>query len=171
MGTPVDLRSELERLHADAWAWACTCCRGDVEQGEDVLHAAYLGVLDGRIRFGQRSSFKTWLFGVVRRAALEHRRRSWRRAGLLAQWLAAREEREVPAAGERAESEERGARVRAALEQLSARQRDVAELVFYHGLTLRDAADVLGVSLGSVKTHYDRGKRELRRLLASELES
>jgi hypothetical protein len=45
-----------------------------------VLQAAYLKILDGQARFGERSSFRTWLFGVIRRTAAEHRRGRWLRS-------------------------------------------------------------------------------------------
>src|SRR5688500_3283126 len=52
------------------------CCGRDRTEAEDVLQTSYLKVLDGRAVFASRSSLKTWLFGVIRRTAAEHRR--WR---------------------------------------------------------------------------------------------
>jgi RNA polymerase sigma-70 factor (ECF subfamily) len=56
----------------------------------------------------------------------------------------------------------------AALDRLSSRQRDVLHLVFYQNLTIAAAADVLGVSVGAARVHYERGKAQLRRLLGDD---
>lgn len=161
-----DLESRLQRLHPESWTWTLVCCRGDRTEAEEVLQTAYLKVLDGRARFGGRSSLKTWLFGVIRLTAAGRRRRQRVRSWLLERW--SREQTaaappDVP--GARLESGERAARVRAALAALSRRQRQVLELVFYHGLTVREAARVIGVSVGTASVHYDRGKKELLRRL------
>jgi RNA polymerase sigma-70 factor (ECF subfamily) len=55
----------------------------------------------------------------------------------------------------------------AALNKLSARQRDVLHLVFYQDLTIAAAAEVLGVSVGSARIHYERGKARLRQILGA----
>ena len=72
----LDLKTKLEEHHRDAFGWALSCCDWDRTLAEDVLQSSYLKVLDGRARFAGRSSFKTWLFAVIRRTSAEHRRRT-----------------------------------------------------------------------------------------------
>jgi RNA polymerase sigma factor (sigma-70 family) len=162
------LRAGLETHHAEAWSWALACCRGEVAQAEEALHVSYHKVLDGRARFDGRSSFKTWLFGVIRWTALDQRRWTWRRL-LRRAPLSAAEGRAggEPAAPEALARDERCAEVRAALEGLAARQAEVLRLVFFHDLTLDEAAAAMGVSPGTARTHYERGKERLRRRLAA----
>src|ERR1700687_4569203 len=79
----VELRLQLERVHADCFGWAMSCCGRNRDDAEEVLQTVYLSVLDGRARYDARSSFRTWIFGVIRRTAASERRRAGLRRGLL----------------------------------------------------------------------------------------
>ena len=59
-------------------------------------------------------------------------------------------------------------RVRDVLARLSSRQREMLHLVFYQDLTIEQAAQVIHIPVGTARTHYERGKANLRRLLAEE---
>ena len=164
--TDLDLRDELARVHPQAFAWAVRCCRDDRADAEDVLHEAYMKVLDGRARFEGRSSFKTWLLGVVRHTAREYRRRRWLRMMRLERGWRDSDIAGSPTAPELPEAEDRVAALRVALARLSKRQQEVLHLVFYQSLTIHEAADVLAMPVGTARTHYERGKSRLRQLLA-----
>jgi RNA polymerase sigma factor (sigma-70 family) len=156
-----ELEGELERLHRAGYAWSLSCCRGDREEAEDVLQESYLKTLDGRARYAGSSSFKTFLFGVVRRTAAERRRRTWFHRLLLAAWSQASVEAPHPSKG----IEARSSRLEGALARLAARQREVLDLVFGHDMTVEEAAHALGISTGSARVHYHRGKKRLRQAL------
>lgn len=160
------LELPLEELHPASYGWALGCCNGDRGEAEDVLQAAYLKVLEGRARFDGGSTFKTWLFAVIRRTAGERRRRGWMRALALDRWLGGNPRPAPPPDPEQAAtSTELAFRLRDLLQALPARQRELLHLVFYQDLSLEEAAQVLEISVGSARTHYHRGKARLRHRL------
>lgn len=160
------LERDLEALHPACFGWALGCCRWNREEAEDVLQTVYLKVLDGRARFDARSSARTWLFAVIRRTAAERRRRRWLVDLLPARLLQMLPEPAcAPDPESLAEAAQASARLRAALLTLSARQRELLHLVFYQDLTIEESAAILGISVGSARTHYHRGKARLRHLL------
>jgi RNA polymerase sigma-70 factor (ECF subfamily) len=59
------------------------------------------------------------------------------------------------------EQRELASAVASGLAQLSERQREVLHLVFYHDMRIEDAAQVMGISVGAARTHYERGKKML----------
>jgi len=160
------VREKLEACHPESFAWALNCCGRDPIEAEDVLQTVYLKVLDGRARFDGRSAFTTWLFAVIRRTAAEERRRHRRRGARL---MPLDEDSGRVAAGPQADEGVRRTEqqdlLTSALARLSERQREVLQLVFYHGRTIGEAAAVMGVGLGSARRHYARGKERLRAML------
>lgn len=149
------------------------CCQRDRMEAEDVLHATYCKVLDGRALFEGRSEFKTWLFGVIQRTAREQARWGWLRFNRLERWWeGAKGDGSGNDHGDGTLESDGDARVgvlTTALTRLSPRQQAVLHLVFYQELTIQAAADVLDMPVGTARTHYERGKARLRQLLlASE---
>lgn len=161
---------DLAALHKASFGWALACCGRDPHVAEDVLQDVYFKVLDGRARFDERSSLKTWLFGVIRMTAREHRR--WSVLRVLRgpdSRMGADDAREI-ADSRRAPDSEAAARQRAehvarALTRLADRQREVLHLVFYEDLSIAEAARVMGVSLGTARQHYERAKHALSAIL------
>jgi RNA polymerase sigma factor (sigma-70 family) len=162
----VELEEELSRLHAAAFGWALLCCEGHQAHAEDALQASYLKILDGRARFAGRSSFRTWVFGVVRHTVAEERRRGWSRWWPLSSAGDPAGEGDSPADQVVRSDETR--RMVDALADLPRRQQEVLHLVFYQELTIAAAAELLGIGLGTARTHYERGKAALRQLLEGD---
>jgi RNA polymerase sigma factor (sigma-70 family) len=161
-----ELSEHLERYQRESYGWALACCSRDAAAAENVLQTAYLKILEGKARFDGRAAFKTWLFAVIRRTAAEARRRKFfRRLKLVGYAESAARVAHEESGEETVYRLEVSELFRRALEALPRRQAEVLQLVFYHELSLSEAAEVMRVSVGSARTHYERGKRRLRRLL------
>jgi len=156
-------RDDLAALHGAAAAWALVQCDFDRALAEDLMQDAYLLVLEGRARYDGRARLKTWLFGVIRGLARNRLRQGRNRLRLLTHHGGALGDGVVEDPGPRhaEESRRRGALERA-MAGLPQRQREVLALVVHGELSLAETAEVLGLGLGSVRTHYHRAKTRLQ---------
>ena len=161
-----ELKAELEKLHQASYGWALNCCRRNPSEAEEVLQMVYLKILQGKAVYRSESKLQTWLFAVIRKTAITERRKHLLRA------LTSSADRQAETASpqfdialERSEMQQR---FQQALAQLPARQRETLHLVFYQDLSLSEAADVMSISVGSARRHYERGKKRLREALERE---
>lgn len=163
-----ELEGMLEEHHQESFGWALACCRYNRFSAEDVLQTVYLKILEGKARFNGHSSFKTWLYSVIRITASDLRRRRRLKEFLPAALGIFAEQNQcgsVPEQVRLTELQHEKTRLENALLQLPVRQQEVLHLVFYQDLTIEQAGEVLKISPGSARTHYERGKARLRRLL------
>jgi RNA polymerase sigma-70 factor, ECF subfamily len=133
------------------------------EDAADVLAETYLVAwrrLD-RIPDGDRA--RLWLFGVARNLLLKSagRRRS---AGRLVERLAG-ELRAAQPLHARVE-DERGELIRAALDALPERDREILTLTAWEGLTPKQIGVVIGTSANVVRVRLHRARARLRRDLS-----
>ena len=151
-------RQALQAIHSQLYGWALTRCGFDRAGAEDLMQEAYVAVLSGAARFDNRSSLKTFLFGVVHNLARSRFRQIASRMRLITTYAAGADD----ARPDEAQADDRESRqVWKAVEALPARQRDVTELVFCRDMTIEEAAAVMGVSVGTGRVHYDRAKKAL----------
>jgi RNA polymerase sigma-70 factor, ECF subfamily len=135
---------------------------GDRFLAEELLQDSLLAAWGGAAGFRGDASVRTWLFGIGRRQAVQRLARSREHPGAVVDdsGLAG-----LPAAepGPEAVMLARSdvAAVRAAMGELPALHREVLELVFAHGLSVREAARVLGVPDGTVKSRLSNARRSL----------
>lgn len=163
-----ELKAELEKLHSASFGWALNCCRRDRSEAEEVLQTVYLKIFEGKARYRGEASLKTWLFAVIRKTAIGEYRKSFLR-NLVFAGSSERHEQDATSTDAPTvvfEKSETQKQFRLALSKLPPRQREALHLVFYQDLSLREAADVMGISLGSVRQHYERGKKHLRQSLS-----
>ncbi|MEU7873362.1 sigma-70 family RNA polymerase sigma factor [Dactylosporangium sp. NPDC049140] len=137
---------------------------GDRCSAEEALQDTLLAVWRGAGGFAARSSVRTWLFGIARRQAAQRLRRRDPPPAELADELRdpapGPEEVAVLAAG--------GSAVAAAVSRLPEHHREVVALVLVGGLPLADAAAILGVPVGTVKSRLFHARAAVVAMLAEE---
>ncbi len=159
------IKEQLEVHHKEAWHWSRQCCRYQMDLADDVLQTAYLKVLEKRALYNDKSSFKTWLFSVVRFTAIDLQKRETTRKMQLGNLELIDAQTHLSNL-----EDDTNRNYEILIKALPDRQAEVLLLVFYHDLTVEAAAEVMEISLGTARTHYDRGKKKLKELiLESEL--
>jgi RNA polymerase sigma-70 factor (sigma-E family) len=133
-----------------------TC--GDWHAADDAVATALAKLYP---RWGRLDRPDLYAQTMVFRAAIDETRRPWRRR----ERSAGEELPEVALADPSAVSDER-LRVRAALRCVPPQQRAVLVLRYYLGMTAEEAADVLGVRAGTVRSQTARGLVNLKAALA-----
>ncbi len=132
----------------------------DRSAAEDVTAQAFERAYRRRTTFNpKRGSHRAWLFGIARNAALDELRRRSRHAELVAE----PEDVEAVTGDESAEAAMRRAVIRKAMEQLSARERELVALKFFAGLHNTEIARVIGTSDSNAGTKIHRVLEKLRR--------
>ena len=107
----------------------------------------------------KRGSHRAWLFGIARNAALDELRRRSRHAELAAD----PEDTEATTPDEAADAALRRTTVRAAMAELSPRERELIALKYFAGLQNSEIADVIGTSESNAGTKLHRAMEKLRR--------
>jgi RNA polymerase sigma-70 factor, ECF subfamily len=153
-------RSALETMHEQLFAWALSRSDYDRAVAEDLVQQTYVELLTGKAKFEGRSSLKTFVFAVLQNLAKSRYRRIASRLKL-AKSVASETVTEEAAPSEPGTNPE----VWSAVQALPQRQRDIIELVFCRDMTIDAASEVIGVTSGTGRVHYDRAKKALRERL------
>ena len=151
---------------------------GDQNDACDVVQEIFLKVFRSVHSFKERSSLRTWIYRIAVNEAHNHRR-----------WFSRHRKREVaidredgehggfelapdpgPSPFDFAVDRETHFLIERALEEISPVFRTAVVLRDIEGLGYEEIADILQISLGTVKSRILRGREALRRVLSERLE-
>ncbi len=151
----LDAFEQLVRAYqGDLWRFAYSYTR-DRALAEDATQEAFLRAYRFLPGFRGDSRFTSWLFRIARNCALDILRE---RRGQEERALRASPPLDPPDASARLE-------LQAALEAVSADHREPFLLIEVFGLSYREAADVLRVKVGTVKSRMHRARAAMMRAL------
>jgi RNA polymerase sigma-70 factor (ECF subfamily) len=134
---------------------------GNRQLAEEVLQDTMMAAWQHAGSFRRESSIRTWLLVIARNKAINMQRKQQPVLTILDDSVSSHDTGPL-------EKLERGAAqdaVRRAMQHLSPEHREILVLVFYHQLAGQEVAEVLGISVGTVKSRLHRAKEMLRRVL------
>lgn len=135
----------------------------DRQWAEEVLQDVMLAAWEHAARFRGESKVRTWLLTIARHRAINAQRRNTPNLVELDETTFSSDTSPLDAV-ER--SNERQI-LQKALQQLPPFHQEILVLIFYHQLSGPEVAEVLGVTVGTVKSRLHRAKEMLRRVLVS----
>jgi RNA polymerase sigma-70 factor (ECF subfamily) len=135
--------------------------RVDAADVDDVLQDVLLRMHRGVRGLAEEERFTSWMYSIARNAIADHGRSRARHP------VAAPDER---LAGDDDEDDRAAARLLAAcltgfVARLPSPYREAVTLVELEGLTTRDAAEMMGISVSGMKSRVQRGRAQLREML------
>lgn len=141
-------------------AWRYGVRRDDIE---DVVSEVLIKAYRNLHLFRPDYPFSTWLYRLAVNHVVDRGRKARKERGRTEMPEQLADTR--PAPGDGIEAGEREALLRTALGEIDPRYREVIQLVYVEGMKVEEAATILGVPEGTVKTRLMRGREAVRRIL------
>jgi len=163
-GDQLAMRTLFGRYRVPLYRWLLRLV-GDEALAEDLLSDVFLDVWRQAASFKARSSVSTWLLSIARYKALSARRRRTD-AGL--------DEKIVSRVADPADNPEvvlqkktRAELVRHSLAHLSPEHGEVIDLVYFHGKSVKEVAEIVGIATATVKTRMFYARKKLAEFVAA----
>ncbi|MER7334963.1 MULTISPECIES: sigma-70 family RNA polymerase sigma factor [unclassified Micromonospora] len=152
-GDPVAQAAFVRLTQAEVWRFAAALV--DPDSADDLTQETYLRAFRGLPAFEGRSSARTWLLGIARRACADHLRTVVRRRRL--------DERLAADAGAVRSHPDPAGQLGAAdlVRRLPAERRGAFVLTQLLGLSYAEAAAVEGVPVGTIRSRVARARNDL----------
>jgi RNA polymerase sigma-70 factor (ECF subfamily) len=165
--------NELVLLHQDAVFNLAYRILGDADAAEDITQNAFL-IAYRKLSLFRNGSFRSWLFRITTNACIDELRRRKRHPMVPIETDDKTEENLLPSfdwpvhqsSPEQCYAQrELEQSVQSALNLLGPDQRAIVVLVDMQDLSYEEAAQVLRLPIGTVKSRLARGREHLRRIL------
>jgi len=160
---------ELYDRHAGAMRRFVTRATGDADVAEDIVHDAFLALVDAARRYDDSRPPRSFLMGIAAKLTLRRKRSlavRLRWLGRLARALRTVDETTPERA---AAADEELQRYRSALMSLSEAKRITVLMADVEGMSGPEIASALGVPVGTVWTRLHHGRARLRKALGREV--
>jgi RNA polymerase sigma-70 factor (ECF subfamily) len=163
-GDQLAMRTLFSRHRVALYRWLIRLV-SDETLAEDLLSDVFLDVWRKAASFEARSSVSTWLLAIARYKALSARRR--RTDAELDDELASTLVDPADDPELMLQNKNQAEALRQSLARLSPEHSEVIDLVYYHGKSVAEVAEIVGISEATVKTRMFYARKRLADLVAT----
>jgi RNA polymerase sigma-70 factor, ECF subfamily len=163
-GDQLAMRTLFGRHRVPLYRWLLRLV-GDEALAEDLLSDVFLDVWRQAASFQARSSVSTWLLAVAHYKALSARRR--RTDAELDEKVASRVGDPADDPQVVLQEKTRAELLRHSLARLSPQHGEVIDLVYFHGKSVKEVAEIVGTAEATVKTRMFYARKKLADLVAA----
>jgi RNA polymerase sigma-70 factor (ECF subfamily) len=158
------MRTLFARYRVALYRWLLRLV-SDTATAEDLLSEVFLDVWRHAAVFEGRSSVSTWLLAIARNKAISARRR--RPEVELNDELTSTLADPADDPELMLEKKDREEVLRRSVAQLSQGHAEIIDLVYYHGKSVNEVAEVMGLNAATVKTRMFYARKKLAELAAA----
>jgi RNA polymerase sigma-70 factor, ECF subfamily len=163
-GDQLAMRALFGRHRVPLYRWLLRLV-GDESSAEDLLSDVFLDVWRQAAAFEARSSVSTWLLAIARYKALSARRR--RTDAELDEKIASRVADPADDPEVVLQKKNRAELLRHSLARLSPEHGEVIDLVYFHGKSVKEVAEIVGIAAATVKTRMFYARKKLANFVAA----
>ena len=153
--SPTSLAEALENLLPDLRGFAWSLCQNR-SLADDLVQDACMKAWTAADSLKPGSSIKPWVFQILRNEWRQHQRRAWR-----TQLVDSDEIERSLVSESNAETLADSIKATNAIYSLPEQHRDAIILILAVGMTYSEAAEVLGCSVGTIKSRLNRARQSL----------
>jgi RNA polymerase sigma-70 factor (ECF subfamily) len=167
-GDQLAMRTLFGRHRVPLYRWLLRLV-GDEALAEDLLSDVFLDVWRQAATFESLSSVSTWLLAIARHKALSARRR--RTDVELDEKIASSLADPADDPEVMLQKKTRAQLLRQCLARLSPEHGEVIDLVYFHGKSVKEVAEIVGIAEATVKTRMFYARKKLADFVAGGLDS
>jgi RNA polymerase sigma-70 factor, ECF subfamily len=157
-GDRLAMQTLFARHRVSVYRWVVRIVR-DEALAEDLLSEVFLDVWRQAAKFESRASVSTWLLAIARYKALSAQRR---RADVeLDEEVVATIAHPADDPERALQKKDQGELIRRALAKLSPEHSEIIDLVYYHGKSVKEVAEVVDIPEATVKTRMFYARKNL----------
>jgi RNA polymerase sigma-70 factor, ECF subfamily len=163
-GDQLAMRTLFGRHRVPVYRWLLRLV-SDEALAEDLLSDVFLDVWRQAASFEARASVSTWLLAIARYKALSARRR--RTDAQLDEKVASRVAEPADDPEVVLQKKTRTELLRHSLARLSPEHGEVIDLVYFHGKSVKEVAEIVGIAEATVKTRMFYARKKLAAFVAA----